>query len=132
MRVLVVDDEKAILDIFEEYLEMCGHVPIIASNGRLALDYYMEEPDAFDLILTDINMPIVDGIELAYRIRAVRPLAPIIFISACLEEEIWKDICHLQPCKWLKKPFQLEQLDQFIDAYQPSVFAQQTFENIIL
>ena len=117
MQILVVDDEKIILDIFEEYLEMCGHVPVTAHNGRQAIDLYLEQPDAFDLILTDINMPIVDGLELAHRIRVVRPLAPIIFISARLEEEIWDEISLFEPCKWLKKPFQLEQLNQLISHF---------------
>lgn len=116
MQILVVDDEKLILEIFEEYLEMCGHVPVTAQNGRQALTYYLEQPDAFDLVLTDINMPILDGIELAYRIRAVRPFVPIVFISARLESDLWDDIRQLQPCKWLKKPFELDALNRIMDS----------------
>ncbi|MEZ4657535.1 MAG: response regulator [Caldilineaceae bacterium] len=122
MRILIVDDEKLILDIFEEYLEICGHESVTAQNGRQALDFYLEAPDSFDLIVTDINMPIIDGIELAYRIRAVRPQAPIIFVSGRLEEDMWDDISQLQPCRWLKKPFPLEQLAQMIASYQTPLF----------
>ncbi|MEZ4712567.1 MAG: response regulator [Caldilineaceae bacterium] len=118
MRILIADDEKLILDIFEEYLEICGHESVTAQNGRQALDFYLEAPDSVDLIVTDINMPVINGIELAYRIRAMHPQVPIIFVSGCLEEDMWADINQLQPCRWLNKPFPLEQLTQMIDAYQ--------------
>ena len=122
MKILIVDDEKLILDIFEEYLEICGHVSVTAQNGRQALDFYLEDPDGFDMIVTDINMPIIDGIELAYRIRAVRLQTPIIFVSGRLEADMWDDINQLQPCEWLKKPFPLEQLGQLIDSWQARRF----------
>ncbi|MCB0084697.1 MAG: response regulator [Caldilineaceae bacterium] len=122
MKILIVDDEKLILDIFEEYLEICGHVSVTAQNGRQALDFYLEDPDGFDIVVTDINMPIIDGIELAYRIRAVRLQTPIIFVSGRLEADMWDDINQLQPCEWLKKPFPLEQLGQLIDSWQARRF----------
>ncbi|MCB0088405.1 MAG: response regulator [Caldilineaceae bacterium] len=122
MKILIVDDEKLILDIFEEYLAICGHVSVTAQNGRQALDFYLEDPDGFDMIVTDINMPIIDGIELAYRIRAVRLQTPIIFVSGRLEADMWDDINQLQPCEWLKKPFPLEQLGQLIDSWQARRF----------
>ncbi|MBI5288654.1 MAG: response regulator, partial [Chloroflexi bacterium] len=80
-RILVVDDEEAIQQLLMGVLEMDGHDVSIASNGREALDKVGAE--AFDLIITDIKMPVMGGPDLYKRLRDDgNPLAQrVIFIT---------------------------------------------------
>ena len=80
-RILVVDDEEAIQQLLAGVLEMDGHDVAIANNGREALDRVGREP--FDLIITDIKMPVMGGPDLYKRLRDEgNPLAQrVIFIT---------------------------------------------------
>lgn len=80
-RILVVDDEDSIQKLLTGVLEMDGHAVTLASNGRDALDHV--EREQFDLIITDIKMPVMGGTDLYTRLRdAGNPLAQrIIFIT---------------------------------------------------
>ncbi|MBI3178375.1 MAG: response regulator, partial [Deltaproteobacteria bacterium] len=66
-RILVVDDEPVICDILRDFLEFEGFFVRTAGNGAAALDEIRK--DRFDLVLTDLKMPEVDGIELLHRIH---------------------------------------------------------------
>jgi two-component system NtrC family sensor kinase len=80
-RILVVDDEEAIQQLLTGVLEMDGHDVAIANNGREALERVGREP--FDLIITDIKMPVMGGPDLYKRLRDEgNPLAQrVIFIT---------------------------------------------------
>jgi CheY-like chemotaxis protein len=80
-RILVVDDEDSIQKLLTGVLEMDGHDVTLASNGRDALDHV--EREQFDLIISDIKMPVMGGTDLYARLRdAGNPLAQrIIFIT---------------------------------------------------
>jgi two-component system NtrC family sensor kinase len=80
-RILVVDDEEAIQQLLTGVLEMDGHDVAVANNGREALDRVGKE--AFDLIITDIKMPVMGGPDMYRRLRDDRnPLAErVIFIT---------------------------------------------------
>ncbi len=71
--VLVVDDEKHIRFILKESLEMSGYKVITASNGKEALDIFTKNMSAINLVLTDISMPVMNGIELQKNIHDLTP-----------------------------------------------------------
>ncbi len=66
--ILVVEDEKDLLDIYQEVLEGAGYKVVTAENGKVALEKLSESP--FDLVLLDLMMPEVDGMEVLKVIRA--------------------------------------------------------------
>ncbi len=64
-RVLIADDEESMRTLVARAIAMDGHDTVTAQDGAEALDILTQEAGAFDLLLTDIQMPIMDGIALA-------------------------------------------------------------------
>jgi two-component system cell cycle response regulator CpdR len=64
-RVLIVDDEESMRTLLARALAIDGHDTVIAQDGAEALEILVRERGAFDLLLTDIQMPVMDGIALA-------------------------------------------------------------------
>ena len=80
--VLVVDDEVIVLSVAQSMLPRHGYSVLVAQNGDEALRLFEMWPDiAVDVALLDINLPLMDGFELAERLRQLRPTLAVIFIS---------------------------------------------------
>jgi CheY-like chemotaxis protein len=81
-RILVVDDEEAILYVFERYLSVAGYRVSVANNGFDAVcAAEAAEADPFDLLITDFRMPGMNGIEVIHALRRLRPGLPALVIS---------------------------------------------------
>ncbi|MDF1876643.1 response regulator, partial [Sulfurimonas sp. SAG-AH-194-L11] len=69
MKILLVDDQSSNIDFYKvafgKYFNVCD----VALNGQIALDMYNEESNYYDLIITDVNMPVMDGLEFVKNIR---------------------------------------------------------------
>lgn len=80
-RLLVAEDDEAVRAFLEKAFELDGHEVLTAEDGAMALDVLKQESGAFDLLLTDIQMPVMDGIALA--LSAVRdyPNLPILLMT---------------------------------------------------
>ena len=79
-RVLIVDDEKDILAVMKEGLQRAGFTVEICPDADRALEDYV--PGSHDLVITDIRMPGLSGLDLYQKIRSVDPDAKVIFLSA--------------------------------------------------
>ena len=66
-RVLIADDEESMRALVARAIAMDGHTIVTAEDGAEALEILSSDADAFDLLLTDIQMPVMDGIALASR-----------------------------------------------------------------
>lgn len=82
-KVLIVDDSEMVRNFHSYILRDAGFEVRTAADGAEALEIFLQEP--FDLIITDINMPRMDGLTFIRRVREVDPRVPIIIISS-LEE----------------------------------------------
>lgn len=85
MRILLVDDSRAVATVIGARLTTIGHEVIVAENGEVALSRFRDAPP--DLVLMDIEMPVMNGFEAAQRIRALEAnedwaWTPIIFLTA--------------------------------------------------
>jgi signal transduction histidine kinase/ActR/RegA family two-component response regulator len=80
-RIMVVDDEKEILEMLIAMLTDLNYQPTTFNNAALALRHFQENPTEFDLIMTDQTMPIMTGIELSRAILSIRPDIPIILCT---------------------------------------------------
>jgi CheY-like chemotaxis protein len=78
-RILVIDDDLAVQLVATLLLERQGHQTIVADNGRSGLDI-LEAGDV-DLLIIDIFMPEMDGLETIRRVRQIKPALPIIVMS---------------------------------------------------
>ncbi|MBF0303682.1 MAG: response regulator [Desulfamplus sp.] len=94
-RILLVDDDEFIVEMTNEMLERLGYKVESKSDPEEALELFMANPDAFDLIITDMTMPQMTGAKLAERVRAIRSDIPVILCSgysALINEEKAKEI----------------------------------------
>jgi two-component system cell cycle response regulator CpdR len=85
-RILIADDEEPVRSLIARALQMDGHVTVTAQDGAEALDILNREPGAFDLLLTDIKMPIMDGIALALAAARDFPKLPILLMTGFADQ----------------------------------------------
>ncbi|MFD0716837.1 response regulator [Paenibacillus sp. GCM10027626] len=106
MRILVVDDETEIREYIAgmpEWGDIRCSVAAVAANGAEALE--IARRNRPDVLLTDIRMPVMDGIELAETLRREQPELPIIFLSAYHEFDYAKKAIRLGAVDFITKPF---------------------------
>ena len=84
--ILLVDDEEKLRNIFGQVLLSLGYMVTVCSDGRNAWETFLEEPSAFDLLLTDLTMPRMNGLELATKIHAARSEMPILLCTGYRED----------------------------------------------
>jgi CheY-like chemotaxis protein len=102
VKILVVDDEPRLAKSLARLLESHGHETTIASDGLEAWTLFEGEPDVWDMLITDIRMPKLDGVGLARRVRARGSSIPVVFISGHGE---LPNVVELSPATFLAKPF---------------------------
>ena len=109
MKILICEDEEIMLTALEFRLRKQGFDVIIAENGKIALEKIKE--DKPDLIVADIMMPFVSGLELIEFIRKdMRNTLPIIIISALEHEETVLKAFRLGATDFITKPFKPKEL----------------------
>jgi len=86
--VLVAEDETVIVRGIALALAKAGFRAIVAENGAAGLETFLTEPDAIDLVLADVVMPVMDGITMVQEIRTIRPDIPVLFMSAYPEKVV--------------------------------------------
>ena len=109
-RILLVDDEETVRGFLKRGLELDGHAVTLAIDGSDGLERLSAPGAAFDLLLTDIRMPVMDGIALALAAKRDHPAMPILLMTGYAEqreraknlEDIVEDV--------LTKPFSLAEL----------------------
>ena len=84
--ILVVDDEDDMVDIIRPLLERLGYKVTAITSSVEALDVFRNEPDRFDLIITDMTMPDMTGDKLSNEIMKIRPDTPIILCTGFSEK----------------------------------------------
>ncbi len=84
-RVLVIDDNATNLNILKTQLEQWKMIPVLAGSGTQALQILSQKTN-FDLVLSDMQMPHMDGIELAWQIKQYYPNLPIVLLSSAGDE----------------------------------------------
>ncbi|MBU0680270.1 MAG: response regulator [Proteobacteria bacterium] len=113
-RILIVDDEKIVLEIMLKRLEYLGYDVTACNSGAEAVAVFKNNPDTFDLILTDQTMPHMLGTEMIREILEIRPEMPVILCSGYssnVSEETSKDFGIKI---YLEKPVDFEVLSQSI------------------
>jgi len=113
LRVLVVDDEEVIRVLFRDVLEDMGYRVRVAANGESAIKVLEEEP--FDLIITDIRMPGIDGMELLRISKENYPEIDVIIITGYASVETAVEAMKLGAIDYLTKPLNIDQIRIIVD-----------------
>lgn len=110
-RILYIDDDPYINDVIQDILKIIGYESEVYQNSMSALELIESQPDSFDLILTDMNMPHMNGIELSKELQHTCPDLPIILCTGH-GERITKELVSDVGVKYvLSKPFTMKQLE---------------------
>lgn len=122
MKALVVEDNELNLEIVTEVLRERGLVVTSAENGQIAVDLFSSSPPGtFDVILMDMHMPVMGGVEAAKRIRAMEHLdaqtIPILALTANDFEEDIRQTREAGMNDHLTKPFDMEKIFSALAAY---------------
>ncbi len=104
--ILIADDEKMICTVLSQRLTREGYLCVTAHNGKDALNHFYK--GKFSLIISDIRMPGMDGLELLQNVKAVRPTMMFIIMTAYPEIEVAVEAIHLGANDFLIKPFDME------------------------
>ncbi len=108
--VLLVEDEDAVRSFAVRALELRGYKVLAAAGGEEALEIVMEDPDAIDLIVSDVIMPGMTGPDMMRKVREVRQDILFIFISGYAEDAFREEMLEDENFRFLPKPFSLNDL----------------------
>jgi DNA-binding response OmpR family regulator len=109
-RVLVVDDEPDFIELLREFLTAKGYEVIAASNGEEALRKVKE--DRPHLILLDVRMPKMNGLEVLKQVREIDHEVGVIMVTAVNEEETGRQALKLGAFDYITKPLDLKYLER--------------------
>jgi diguanylate cyclase (GGDEF)-like protein len=104
LRILVVDDEEAIRGVLSQVLEEEGHEVTSASSGEEGLEFFRNDP--FPLVITDINLGGMDGIQLLQEIQKIDPYSLVVIITSYASMETSVNALRYGAYDYLFKPFE--------------------------
>jgi len=115
---LIVDDDNTTLKTIDRALTVRGYKTTLARDGREALDI-IEHADndsvPVDVVITDIQMPRMDGVELLKNIKSAHPGIAVIAMTAFTEKVAVSDLVRSRCDNFIEKPFQIDQIIELID-----------------
>ncbi len=114
-RILVIDDEPTALDLIRRILEMNGYQVLVAKNGLEGVEMFRKQP--CDLVITDMVMPIKDGLQTILDLRVEAPDLPVIAISGggTISKERYLAVAgYLDRVTTIAKPFAIEDITEAV------------------
>ena len=112
-KVLIADDEPLMLRFVAETMKRLGKETVLAENGAIAIQRLQEEP--FDLVITDMKMPLKTGLDVLQAAKALHPQCLVILATAYGSIESAVEAMKLGAFNYLIKPFSLEALESAIE-----------------
>lgn len=121
-KILAVDDSATVRSVLQKTLEDGGYEVILANDGKEALSCISTEGDSIDMVLTDLNMPNLNGIELIKNIRSMHGyrFKPIMMLTNEAQPELKSEGKAAGASCWVSKPFKPEQILSIIRMVLPA------------
>jgi DNA-binding response OmpR family regulator len=113
-RLLIVDDEEPVVEVLSDYFSGQGYQVAIARNGAEALAAVRRSRP--DLVLLDVRMPGIDGVEVLRRIRALDAALPVIMVTANEDVALARETLKIGAFDYVAKPFDFAYLDRTVAA----------------
>lgn len=111
--ILVVDDEAVIRGLLEKVLTRDGYTVLTANDGEMALGVLAEHK--VDIVVSDIRMPNMDGLELLETMRQKYPIIPVMIMTAYGETFSVKDALLLGADEYIAKPFKIQEFSELVE-----------------
>jgi CheY-like chemotaxis protein/two-component sensor histidine kinase len=108
--VLAVEDEEAVLQLLRNHLTERGFRVLTARDGAAALETYKRHQEQIDVVLLDIDLPKVSGMEVLLKIRSANPSARIVVASGFLEPELQSAIKRAGVTRMIHKPYVMDEI----------------------
>jgi len=112
--MLIAEDEADLLYLFQQGLEMIGAEVFCAENGQKAWELFLDHKGKFDLVISDIFMPGMNGVELMNRVKKHSPTTPVFLITGYAHLHTLVEESNHKPDAYLEKPFNLPDLYKLI------------------
>lgn len=112
-KILYVEDDNRIREAFSLYLGKFFDLDC-AENGKVGLDKFLSNNEEIDLIITDISMPIMNGLEMIENIRQINRNVPIYVTSAFDDSIVMEKAYRLNTNRFIEKPLRINQIIEFI------------------
>lgn len=112
--VLLVDDEKMVLEVGKAILERLGHNVITAMSGEEALNHFVRHQESIGCVVLDLTMPGIDGQETFMQLREMNAKVPIIIASGLPADQISGQFGGAPPSSIIQKPYQVADLSETI------------------
>jgi len=112
--ILVVDDDTDLAEGIADVLDAMGYHVSVANDGFVAMDLVKKDP--FNIVLMDIRMPGINGVETYRRIKGIRPGIKVILMTAYSAENLVDEAIHQGVCQVMTKPIDLDGLIALIEA----------------
>ena len=115
--ILIVDDEEIIRDLVYDVLDESGFLVTPMDSGEAALDYYYKNGDSIDLVLLDIIMPGMSGVEVFKKLKEFQPDIKIILLSGYSKDEGIEELLSCSNADFMQKPISMSLLLSMIDKW---------------
>jgi DNA-binding NtrC family response regulator len=102
-KILIVDDEKGICDLFVDVLKRAGHTVVTAQDGLAGIE--MASAGDVDIAFLDIKMPGIDGVETLRHVRQKSPHTKVVMITGYARDELVNEAIKMDVFACLAKPF---------------------------
>ncbi len=112
MNILVVDDEEGARELFHTILTDEGYEVALAGSGEEALALF--KATTFNLVVTDIKMPVMDGLQLLQEIRKTGSKTDVIMVTAYGEVESYLKAMSLGAAEYINKPIRIKELKRIV------------------
>ena len=112
MRILVVDDEEIIRQLLKDLLEIKGHDVATARDGIEGLEKLKDVPD---IVLLDIRMPHMDGLEFLERVKEISPSSDVIMVTAVADHDLALEAMKRGALDYVTKPINIKYLGDLIN-----------------
>jgi two-component system cell cycle sensor histidine kinase/response regulator CckA len=118
--ILLVDDEESLLALGARMLEHLGFTVLTAADGLQAVERYREKGEAIDLVLMDLTMPHMDGVEALDELRRRNPEVRVVLASGYAKEDVSSRFEGKKPAGIIQKPYTLAKLREVLAGLLPA------------
>ena len=113
-QILIVDDEEFIRDLLTEIIVPMGFEVFTASDGPQAVDIFRQHEGNIELALLDVILPGMDGKDVYYKLKSIRPDVNIIILSGYSQTKIRQELLEAGVEGYITKPFEINQVKKLI------------------